>query len=66
MTIEKRTRLRDRLTHSIKGTVVAALRLWELADKLGRVLGQHRDTPGNEEWSGRWGIEPKQTPLQSQ
>jgi hypothetical protein len=44
---------------SIKGSVVAALRLWELADKLSRVLGQRRDTPDNEKWSGRWESNPQ-------
>src|ERR1700686_5043631 len=50
---------RRRSTHSINGTVVAASRLWELGDKLSRVLGQRRDTPGNEKWSGRWESNPR-------
>jgi hypothetical protein len=33
-------------------TVVVTSRLWELGDKLSRVLGQHRDTPGNEKGAG--------------
>jgi hypothetical protein len=41
--------------HSID---VAASRLWELGDKLSRDLGQRRDTPGNEKWSGRWESNP--------
>jgi hypothetical protein len=36
-----------------QGTVVASSRLWELGDKLARGLGQRRETPGNEKWSGR-------------
>ncbi len=49
--------------HSIKGTDVAASRLWELGDKLSRVLGQRRDTPDNEKWSGRWNTHPDPNPL---
>jgi hypothetical protein len=37
---------------------VAASRLWEPGDELGRVLGQRRDTPDNEKWSGRWESNP--------
>jgi len=44
--------------HSIKGTVAAESRLWELGDKLSRLLGQRRDTPDNEKWSGRWESNP--------
>ena len=54
----ERTRPRDRSTHSIKGTVVAASRLWELGDKPSRVPGQRRDTTGNEKRSGRWESNP--------
>src|ERR1700722_12459733 len=50
---------RSRSTHSIKGTVVAASRLWERGNKLSRVLGQRRDTPDNEKWSGRWESNPR-------
>src|SRR5260370_15074142 len=39
--------------------VVAASRLWEPGDKLKRVLGQRRDTPDNEKWSGRWESNPR-------
>src|SRR5260370_5382370 len=39
--------------------VVAASRLWEPGDKLSRVLGQRRDTPANEKWSGRWESNPR-------
>ena len=49
--------------HSIKGTDVAASRLWELGDKLSRVLGQRRDTPDNEKWSGRWNTHPDPNPV---
>src|SRR5712672_3468316 len=31
---------------------------WELGDKLSRLLGQRRDTPDNEKWSGRWESNP--------
>ena len=48
-----------RATRSIKGTIVAASRLRELGDKLVRVLGQRRDTPENEKWSGRWESNPQ-------
>jgi hypothetical protein len=54
----ERTRSGDR-SHSIKGTVVAASRLWELRDALNRVLGQRRDTPGHQKWSGRWESNPR-------
>jgi hypothetical protein len=37
-----------RSKESINSPVVAASRLWELGDKLSRVLGQRRDTPANE------------------
>jgi hypothetical protein len=37
---------------------MTASRLWELGDKLSRVLGQHKDTPGNQKWSGRWESNP--------
>jgi hypothetical protein len=47
-----------RSTHSIQGTDAAASRLRELGDKLSRVLGQRRDTPGNKKWSGRWESNP--------
>ena len=40
-------------------SVVAASRLWELGDKLSRVLGQRRDTQANEKWSGRWESNPR-------
>ena len=40
------------------GKVVAASTLWELADEPSRVLGQRRDTPENEKWSGRWESNP--------
>jgi hypothetical protein len=33
--------------------------LWELGDSVSRVLGQRRDTPDNEEWSGRWESNPR-------
>jgi hypothetical protein len=49
---------RGRSTHSIKGTVVAASRLWEPDNKLGRVLGKRRNRPDNEKWSGRWESNP--------
>jgi hypothetical protein len=38
--------------------LVAASRLWELGNKLSPVLGQRRDTPDNEKWSGRWESNP--------
>jgi len=49
---DNETRLRERSSHSIKGTVVTASRLWELGDRLSRALGQCRDTPDSEKWSG--------------
>jgi hypothetical protein len=49
---------RGRSTHSIKGTLLTASRLWELSDKPSRVQRQRRDTPGNEKWSGRWESNP--------
>jgi hypothetical protein len=39
---------------AIKRQAEAASRPWEQGDKLSRVLGQRRDTPGNQKWSGRW------------
>ena len=54
-----RPRPRSRSTHSIKGTVAAASRLWERGNKLSRVLGQRRDTSDNEKWSGRWESNPR-------
>jgi hypothetical protein len=41
------------------------LRLWELGDKLSRVLGQRRDTPDNEKWSGRWESNPYGRPFEA-
>jgi hypothetical protein len=46
-------------TESIDGPVGAASRLWEPDNQLARVLGQRRDTPGNEKWSGRWESNPR-------
>jgi hypothetical protein len=46
------------LSAVFKKPPVAASRLWELGDKLSRVPGQRRDTPGNEKWSGRWESNP--------
>ena len=54
-----------RSTHSIKGTVAAESRLWELGDKLSRVPGQRRDTPDTEKWSGRWESNPHGTTLRA-
>jgi hypothetical protein len=36
-----------------------APRPWELDNERGRVLGQRRDTPDNEKWSGRWESNPR-------
>ena len=33
--------------------------MWEPGNELGCVLGQRRDTPGNEKWSGRWESNPR-------
>jgi hypothetical protein len=33
---------------------MGTLSLGKLSDEQSRVLGQRRDTPGNENWSGRW------------
>jgi hypothetical protein len=52
-------RPRRRSAHWMKRTAVAAPRLSERDDELGRVLRQRRDTPGNEEWSGRWESNPR-------
>jgi len=41
-----------------KTPAVAASRLWELNYEPGRVLGQRRETPDNEKWSGRWESNP--------
>jgi hypothetical protein len=41
-----------------KRPALAASRLWELGDELSCVLGQRRDTPDNEKWSGRWESNP--------
>src|ERR1700686_3289939 len=33
--------------------------MWEPGNELGYVLGQRRDTPDNEKWSGRWESNPR-------
>jgi hypothetical protein len=38
---------------------MGTLSLGKLSDEQSRVLGQRRDTPGNEKWSGRWESNPR-------
>jgi hypothetical protein len=60
--LDRRADRRNRLNgcaHLVaKRPVVAAPKLWEPDNKLGRVLEQRRDTPDNEKWSGRWESNP--------
>jgi hypothetical protein len=50
----KGTRQINRSSHPIRKLVAVASRLWQLRDSPRRALGQRRDPPDNEEWSGRW------------
>src|ERR1700679_1996519 len=61
----KGTRQVDRSSHPIRRLVVVASRLWQLRDRPRRVLGQRRDLPDNEEWSGRWESNPRRQRLRS-
>ena len=55
----ERTRRRDRSAHSIEGMAVAASKLWELDDDLGRNLGQHTQGHARQRKAERaMGIEP--------
>jgi hypothetical protein len=50
----------DGVSGIVRG-IPATSRLWNPDNKLGRVLGQRRDTPVNEKWSGRWESNPRGT-----